>query len=98
LIRVLIDLGYDSDEMESVSDLSETEPAVFSIYGPIDFSTQIDRRFQFQDCRENVKVLTVESIEIPVLALHGLREVKILSRQNQDLRDVLMIDDFFNKV
>jgi hypothetical protein len=39
----------------------------------------------------------VEKIQIPILSLLDLRELKVLAGRPQDLRDVILIDEFIEK-
>jgi len=70
---------------------------VFSIEGPIDFLTEVHRNFSFLDCHARSKLIAPQGTPISVLSLTDLRELKILARRPQDIRDVGIIDDFLSR-
>lgn len=67
----------------------------FVLYGELDIITQIHRRFSFDDVFNRSRSFTNgEGVIIHFLHLNDLRELKVLARRPQNLRDVVMIDDF----
>ena len=97
LAKILIEMDY---EKESVSQLSTFDPDTvhsFSISGPIDFLTHVHRNFDFDRCFTRSKIYTIEEIQIPFIGLEDLREIKVLAGRNQDLRDVILIDEFLSQ-
>lgn len=97
LKSVLIKLGYVPAELTFLDALSETEPFVFGIEGPIEFLTQVHFDFTFPVCFERAIFYQIDSTLIPVIRLSDLRELKMRSKRPQDLRDVLLIDAFMEK-
>ena len=59
--------------------------------------THVHYRFRFGECAARALVFEVEDIPIPILSLVDLREMKVLSGRPQDLRDVILMDEFMAK-
>lgn len=97
LKSVLLKMGYENTELSFLDALSETEPFIFGIEGPIEFLTQVHSGFFFPACFERALFHHIDRTRIPVLGLTDLRELKIRSGRPQDLRDVLLIDAFLEK-
>lgn len=98
-INTLLGMGYTADELEQLKELDFTQPQVFGLNNYIDILTVVHRKFDFNEC-----FLRSRSVQnqygniIHFLHLNDLREQKIVARRPQDLRDIIMIDDFLNKV
>jgi hypothetical protein len=96
LKQVLSSLDYEEKDFDFLEN-SKSTALVFSIEGPIDFLTEVHRNFQFDDCFGRIQHFQVERVLIPVISLADLRELKILCRRPQDLRDVVIIDEFLSR-
>lgn len=97
LKKILIEMGYDEEDLNYLDSLTESETCVFSIDGPIEFLTQVHHSFHFQTCYERAMHFQIEKTEIPVLGLTDLRDLKVRAKRPQDLRDVILIDEFLEK-
>ena len=97
LKSVLIKLDYTQEELTFLDDLKQTEPFVFGIDGPIEFLTVVHFSFDFETCFERAMFYQIENISIPILGLADLRDVKVRAGRPQDLRDVILIDEFLEK-
>ena len=97
LRQVLLAMDYEKHELHFLEGESAMKPSVFSIEGPIDFLTEVHRNFSFADCQARSKPIELQGTPISVLSLIDLRELKILARRPQDIRDVGIIDDFLSR-
>ena len=95
LKKVLISMDYEEGDFTFLEKATD-EVLVFSIEGPVDFLTSVHRNFPFEDCFGRASLFSFQNVRIPVISLKDLREVKILARRPQDLRDAGMIDDFLS--
>jgi hypothetical protein len=98
LKSVLQKLGYEQTDLDFLDNLSETEPFIFGIDGPIEFLTIVHFAFDFEECFQRSKICTIESTPIPILGLLDLRDLKVRAGRPQDLRDVILIDEFIEKI
>jgi hypothetical protein len=96
LMQVLKAMDYREENYAFLGN-PNSDALVFSIEGPIDFLTVVHRNFEFNACFGRAKISTLDNIHIPVLSLQDLRELKVLTRRPQDLRDVIIIDEFLSK-
>jgi hypothetical protein len=95
LINTLICMGYEKDELNEISELDFTQPQVFSLNHELDILTQVHFRFDFDICFSTSRAFANNyGNTIHFLHLNELRELKVLARRPQDLRDVILIDDF----
>lgn len=97
LKAVLIEMGYEEADVDFVDTITETETSSFCIGGPIDFLTQVHPSFVFDACMERALICQIDEIRIPVLGLSDLRNLKVRAKQPQDLRDVILMDEFIAK-
>lgn len=97
LKSILEKLGYEKDELQFLNELSINQPFVFGIEGPIEFLTHVHYQFDFNDCQARATHFSIDSASIPVISLIDLRELKIRAGRSQDLRDVILIDEFLAK-
>ena len=95
LKKVLISMDYEEKDFTFLERASE-EVLVFSIEGPVDFLTSVHRSFRFDDCFGRAAVFNFQNTPIPVISLHDLRDIKVMARRPQDLRDAGLIDDFLS--
>lgn len=97
-IRTLLGMGYTDNELEQVKALDFTQPQVFGLNNYLDILTVVHRKFNFDECFQRSR--SVENRygnTIHFLHLNDLREQKTVARRPQDLRDIVMIDDFLEK-
>nr|WP_295930709.1 hypothetical protein [uncultured Dyadobacter sp.] len=95
MIDVFRCMDLDDGEIYKLEQLDFTKPQIFGFNGELDIITQIHRRFSFDDVFNRSRSFTNgEGAVIHFLHLNDLRELKVLARRPQDLRDVVMIDDF----
>ena len=88
-------MGYDKDDLGKVSDLDFTQSQVFGLNNELDILTYVHHRFDFDILFERSRRFeNHQGSTIHFLHLNDLRELKVLARRPQDLRDVIMIDDF----
>lgn len=96
---VLEGMGYDEEEVGQVAALDFTEPQVFGLNNYIDILTYVHRRFDFTECYQRSRTCRNDSGNlIHFLHLNDLREQKVVAHRLQDLRDIVMIDEFINEV
>jgi hypothetical protein len=97
LIQVLLCMGYEEDELEELKQLDFTKVQVFGLNRELDILTHVHNKFDFDILFERSRIAkNAQDGVIHFLHLNDLRELKILARRPQDLRDVIMIDDFLN--
>ena len=97
-IRTLLGMGYTDDELNQVKSLDFTQPQVFGLNNYLDILTVVHPKFIFEDCFQRSRsVVNQYGNTIHFLHLNDLREQKIVARRPQDLRDIVMIDDFLEK-
>ncbi|WAC10338.1 hypothetical protein [Dyadobacter pollutisoli] len=95
LVEVFRCMDLDESELAKIGQLDFTQPQIFGFAGQIDILTRIHRRFEFQEVFQRSRTFeNTEGSLIHFLHLNDLREIKILARRPQDVRDVIMIDDF----
>lgn len=95
LINTLICMGYSAEELDELAALDFTKPVVFGINNELDILTYVHQRFDFDDCfKRSRSFVNGKNITMNFLHLNDLRELKITTQRLQDLRDVVMIDDF----
>ncbi|MCF0042921.1 DUF6036 family nucleotidyltransferase [Dyadobacter fanqingshengii] len=95
LVSVFRCMDLDESALAKLELLDFTQPQVFGFEGQIDILTSIHRLFDFsQVFGRSRKFESPHGATIHFLHLNDLREVKILARRPQDIRDVIMIDDF----
>ena len=95
LIQTLLCMGYTLDELEEIRQLDFTQIQIFGINNELDILTQVHQRFDFDDCFQRSRSSQNRyGTVIYFLHLNDLRELKIVARRPQDLRDIIMIDDF----
>ncbi len=90
-------MGYEIADFDFIDTLTITETCSFCIDGPIDLLTQVDRSFVFDECIERAFFYQIDNIQIPIIGLNDLRDLKIRAKRPQDLRDVILIDEFLEK-
>ncbi|MFN3850528.1 MAG: DUF6036 family nucleotidyltransferase [Spirosomataceae bacterium] len=93
-LKTLLAIDYTENEIAEIERQNFTEPQVFTLVGPIDVLTVIHKKFDFDECYQRSRVQQIQEHTIRLLHINDLREVKVLAKRNQDLRDVIMIDDF----
>lgn len=98
LLKTLLDLGYTEDELSDLAEEDFTQAQVITIEGPIDLLTQVHRTLDFYVCERRARVWKVVDNPVKFLHINDLREAKILARRPQDLRDVILIDDFLKLI
>ncbi len=98
LLNALLDLGYTEEEMADLAEEDFTQAQVITLEGPIDILTQVHRTLDFYVCERRARVSEVLGIPVKFLHINDLREAKILARRPQDLRDVILIDDFLKLI
>ncbi|MBE9465115.1 hypothetical protein ACFP1I_16135 [Dyadobacter subterraneus] len=97
LIQVLLCMDYEEDDLEQLKLLDFTQAQVFGLNRELDILTYVHNKFDFDILFERSRITTnAQGSVIHFLHLNDLRELKILARRPQDLRDVIMIDDFLN--
>lgn len=95
LIRVLLCMGYDEDDFGKLTRMDFTKTQVFGLNNELDILTYVHHKFDFDILFERSRIFENDQGSIiHFLHLNDLRELKILARRPQDLRDVVMIDDF----
>ena len=95
LIRVLLCMGYDEDDFGKLTRMDFTQSQVFGLNNELDILTVVHHKFDFDTLFDRSrKFVNVQGSAIHFLHLNDIRELKILARRPQDLRDVVMIDDF----
>lgn len=98
LLNTLLDLGYSEGEMADLVEENFTQAQVITLEGPIDLLTQLHHTLDFYICERRARISEVLGIPVKFLHINDLRKAKILARRPQDLRDVIMIDDFLKLV
>lgn len=97
-VNTLLGMGYTDDELDQVKALDFTQPQVFGLNNYLDILTVVHRKFDFAECFQRSRsVQNQYGSTIHFLHLNDLREQKIVARRPQDLRDIIMIDDFLEK-
>ena len=97
-IKTLLGMGYTDDELDQVKELDFTQPQVFGLNNYIDILTVVHRKFDFNECFQRSRSVQNQfGNTIHFLHLNDLREQKVVARRQQDLRDIVMIDDFLAK-
>ena len=98
-MSVLLDLGYDEDDLTKLREADFTQPQIIRISeGPIDVLTRVHIRLNYDECRERAKLWTSEGgHKAYFLHINDLREAKILARRPKDLYDVLRIDELLDE-
>jgi hypothetical protein len=95
LIRVLLCMGYDEDDLGKLVYMDFTQSHVFGLNNELDILTYVHHKFDFEILFERSRIFeNAQGSIIHFLHLNDLRELKVLARRSQDLRDVIMIDDF----
>ena len=95
LIDVLLCMGYDSEDLGRLTQMDFTESQVFGLNNELDILTHVHKKFDFEELYDRSrKIINHNDATIHFLHLNDLRELKVLARRPQDLRDVIMIDDF----
>ena len=99
LMNVLLDLGYDEDDLTELRKADFTQPQIIRISeGPIDVLTRVHFRLDYDTCRQRARLWTSEGgHKAYFLHINDLREAKILARRPKDLYDVLRIDELLNE-
>jgi hypothetical protein len=96
--NTLLGMGYTDDELAQVKGLDFTQPQVFGLNNYLDILTVVHRKFDFTECFQRSRsVKNQYGHTIHFLHLNDLREQKVVARRLQDLRDIVMIDDFIAK-
>jgi len=98
LLKTLLDLGYTEEETADLWAEDFTQAQVITIEGPIDLLTQVHRTLDFYVCERRARVSELIGVPVKFLHINDLREAKILARRPQDLRDVILIDDFLKLI
>ena len=98
-MNVLLDLGYEEDDLKALRAADFTEPQIIRISeGPIDILTRVHIRLKYDDCRQRAKSWTSEGgHKAYFLHIDDLRETKVLARRTKDLYDVLRIDELLEE-
>jgi hypothetical protein len=97
LIQVLLCMNYEEDELEQLKLLDFTQVQVFGLNRELDILTYVHNKFDFDILFERSRITKNDQGSIiHFLHLNDLRELKILACRPQDIRDVIMIDDFLN--
>lgn len=95
LIQVLLCMGYDEEDLVQLRKLDFTQTQVFGLNRELDILTYVHHKFDFDILFKRSKIFeNPQGSVIHFLHLNDLRELKVLARRPQDLRDVIMIDDF----
>jgi len=98
-MAVLSGMGYDDEEISQVATLDFTQPQIFGLNNYIDILTYVHRKFDFTECYHRSRTCRNDSGSlIHFLHLNDLRDQKIVARRPQDLRDIVMIDEFIDEV
>ncbi|WP_128544192.1 DUF6036 family nucleotidyltransferase [Larkinella soli] len=99
LVAILLDLGYQEEELEELINRDFTEPQVLRIHeGPIDIMTQVHFRFNFDECKARANSFSTKwGNQVPFIHINDLRELKVLARRPKDLSDVIMIDEILEE-
>ena len=95
LIKTLICMGYTEEEVEDLAALDFTKAQVFGINDELDILTYVHHRFDFDICFKRARSF-VNHLNNTLYFLHinDLRDLKVTTQRLQDMRDVVMIDDF----
>ena len=95
LIKTLICMGYTEEEVEDLAVLDFTKAQVFGINNELDILTYVHHRFDFDICFKRARSF-VNHLNNTLYFLHinDLRDLKVTTQRLQDMRDVVMIDDF----
>lgn len=94
-IRTLIGMGYEEAEIEVVKQLDFTQPQVFGLNNYLDILTYVHRKFDFSESYARSRSFQNDhGHTIHFLHLNDLREQKVVAHRMQDLRDIIMIDEF----
>jgi hypothetical protein len=95
LIKTLLCMGYEEEEIEELTLLDYTQPQVFGINNELDILTFVHHKFDFDNCfKRSRNCENGNGNQIYFLHLNDLRDLKVTTQRPQDLRDVIMIDDF----
>ncbi|MCF2444330.1 hypothetical protein L0657_10210 [Dyadobacter sp. CY345] len=98
LIQVVSCMNYDDDDLEQLRRLDFTQVQVFGLNQELDILTYVHNKFDFDVLFERSRMTTnAQGSVIHFLHLNDLRELKVLARRPQDMRDVIMIDDFLSE-
>lgn len=98
-VHTLLGMGYTTDELEQLKELDFTQPQVFGLNNYIDILTVVHYKLDFNACfLRSRSVQNQYGNTIHFLHLNDLREQKLVARRPQDLRDIIMIDDFLEKL
>jgi len=98
-VSTLLDMGYTKEELEQVEALDFTQPQVFGLNNYIDILTIVHRKFDFEDCFLRSRTVKNQyGYTVRFIHLNDLREQKIVAQRPQDLRDIIMIDDFLERL
>ncbi len=101
LINVLLCMGYSTEELDDLSMLDFRQPQIFGINDELDILTHVHFRFDFDECFLRARSCkNGQGSTLYFLHLNDLRDLKVITQRPQDLRDVIMIDDFlkFQKI
>ena len=94
LRSIFVKMGYDAADVNiNLDDLHL--PQMWRLAGPMDILTNIHRSFDFDTCYKRKSVLQIDTIGIDVLHLIDMRDLKVRAKRDQDLRDIIIIDNFF---
>ncbi|WP_428663851.1 hypothetical protein [Runella sp.] len=95
LIEVLLCMGYTAEELDDLAMLDFRQPQIFGINEELDILTQVHYRFDFDHCFLRAgSCKNGQGNTLYFLHLNDLRDLKVIAQRPQDLRDVIMIDDF----
>lgn len=95
LLKVLVCMGYTEEELEDLAFLDFRQPQIFGINNELDILTYVHQKFDFDECFTRARSFkNAKETTLYFLHINDLRELKIKAQRPQDLRDVIMIDDF----
>jgi hypothetical protein len=90
-------MGYEEEEVADLKDLDFTQPQVFGVNNELDILTFVHHRFDFDICFQRARSCkNGQGNTIYFLHLNDLRNLKVTTQRPQDMRDVIMIDDFMS--
>lgn len=95
LLRVFLEMDYTKEELAPIEARNFEDYFVFSALGHMDFLTILHPSLPFDLCFAQSHTHHLGNGAVcHFLHMHHLRQSKILSKREIDLRDVVLIDDF----
>jgi len=96
LRSVFMKMGYEDGDVKITSEDMHL-PQMWRLAGPMDILTNIHKSFDFDICYSRKSTLRIDSLGIDVLHLIDVRDLKVRAKRDQDLRDVIIIDNFLRE-